>query len=510
MNGVPSSDISNSNLQPGPRRPVRPLVAPAPVAQAPVVMAYRLPQELMLLVRAQQEIMVGPLEGGRALAPPPAELEEYLKLSSRQSVTNPAQIFTMPPSAPGAQPALLLALERICRHIDAYKMAHLSQEGRTILWVEAQFGEPALTSFQTVHQEARATESVSGIGQSSVLYRLLRGMIIMYDNPQARKEADRLLLTLTWQKSGVAATHALVNKIFKAHQALATSTVGRPVPTRVSALTWDDEFRKIEAILPPWALKVIKEHPDNFASREALFNTLYNFAPAEESVPQPLRPVRPGTDKIFQLTDDQCFPCYPADAEEEELEERWQAVLAQMPVEQRGLYALVMAKNGRPLECFRCGKNHRIAQCPEPPTAPEMAGQPAPFYRPRSTPTASMGMPARPAMAPVPYVRPSAINSLPDARYERMEGQLAALTTVMTGILAGQIPARSSPARLEHYASPVMALPLTQPAVLVGGDEAPEGYMALGTAQDGRQLWGLEEDQQPWDRDAARGGAALN
>ena len=110
-------------------------------------------------------------------------------------------------------------------------MAHLSQEGRTILWVEGQFGEPALTSFQTMHQEARATESVSGIGQNSVLYRLLRGMIIMYDNPQARKEADRLLLTLTWQKSGVAATHALVNKIFKAHQALATSTwAGRCLP----------------------------------------------------------------------------------------------------------------------------------------------------------------------------------------------------------------------------------------------------------------------------------------
>ena len=360
MSGGPSSDISNSNLQPGPRRPVRPLVAPAPVAQAPVVMAYRLPQELMLLVRAQQDIMVGPLEGGRALAPLPPELEEYLKLAIRQPATNAAQIFTLPPSAPGAQPALLLTLERICRHIEAYKMAHLSQEGRTILWVEGQFGEPALTSFQTMHQEARATESVSGIGQNSVLYRLLRGMIIMYDNPQARKEADRLLLTLTWQKSGVAATHALVNKIFKAHQALATSTVGRSVPTRVSALTWDDEFHKIEAILPSWALKVTKEHPDNFASREALFATLYAFAPAEEGVPQPLRPVRPGSDKIFQLTDDQavCFPCYPADAEEEELEERWQAVLAQMPVEQRGLYALVMAKNGRPLECFRCGKNH--------------------------------------------------------------------------------------------------------------------------------------------------------
>ena len=113
-------------------------------------------------------------------------------------------------------------------------------------------------------------------------------------------------------------------------------------------------------------------------------------------------------------------------------------------------------------------------------------------------------------MVPVPYVRPSAINSLPDVRYERIEGQIAALTSVMTGILAGQIPARPPAARLEHYAAPVMALPLTQPAVLVGGDEAPGGYMTLGTAADGRPLWGLEEDQQPWDRDAARDVEALN
>ena len=156
MSGVPSSDISNSNLQPAPRRPVRTLAAPAPVAQAPVIMAYRLPQELMLLVRAQQDIMVGPLEGGRALAPPPAELDEYLKMSIRPPVTNAAQMFTMAPHAPGAQPALLKSMERICRHIEAYKMAHLSQEGRAILWVEAQFGDAALTAFQTV-REPRST-----------------------------------------------------------------------------------------------------------------------------------------------------------------------------------------------------------------------------------------------------------------------------------------------------------------------------------------------------------------
>ena len=53
-------------------------------------------------------------------------------------------------------------------------------------------------------------------------------------------------------------------------------------------------------------------------------------------------------------------------------------------------------------------------------------------------------------------------------------------------------------------------MPLTQPAVLVGGDETPDGYMTLGTAQDGRPWWGLEEDQQPWDHDAARGVEALN
>jgi hypothetical protein len=51
----------------------------------------------------------------------------------------------------------------------------------------------------------------------------------------------------------------------------------------------------------------------------------------------------------------------------------------------------------------------------------------------------------------VPHVRPSATNSQPpDARYERMEGQLAVLTLVSM-FIARQIPARPVAAKRSGY-----------------------------------------------------------
>ena len=84
------------------------------------------------------------------------------------------------------------------------------------------------------------------------------------------------------------------------------------MPTRVSALTWDTEIQLIETILPPWALRVVKEHPDGFVTRADLFVTLYTFTPAEEGVSQPLRPVHTG--QVFQLSEDREV-IYTIDAE---------------------------------------------------------------------------------------------------------------------------------------------------------------------------------------------------
>ena len=61
---------------------------------------------------------MAPLEGGRTIALSDDALAEILHLSIRPPVTNTDQIFTMAPHAMVAQPALLLVMERLCRHID--------------------------------------------------------------------------------------------------------------------------------------------------------------------------------------------------------------------------------------------------------------------------------------------------------------------------------------------------------------------------------------------------------
>ena len=64
---VPSSEISNPTLQHYPHRPFQPPVQ-AVQALPPVMAAYRLPHELMLLVQTQQSLNVGAHEGGRTIA----------------------------------------------------------------------------------------------------------------------------------------------------------------------------------------------------------------------------------------------------------------------------------------------------------------------------------------------------------------------------------------------------------------------------------------------------------
>jgi hypothetical protein len=51
----------------------------------------------------------------------------------------------------------------LCRNIHVYNIAHLSEEGRAILWVEATLEDAALVAFQNAHVDASATASTAGI-----------------------------------------------------------------------------------------------------------------------------------------------------------------------------------------------------------------------------------------------------------------------------------------------------------------------------------------------------------
>ena len=157
------------------------------------VPVLRQPQQMMTLLTAQQAVNVGPPDGGLAQELGVDAMAAYLRADGRIPVAATSQVLSAALRAVGAQSALLKVIESLCRHLRAFKMCHLSQEERAVLWVESIFTDAAKTVFQTAAAEDRLQDSTTVIGGGSVLYHTLLNMVALYDNPQAKREGINLL-----------------------------------------------------------------------------------------------------------------------------------------------------------------------------------------------------------------------------------------------------------------------------------------------------------------------------
>ena len=153
---------------------------PAPIMAVPVL---RQPQQMMTLLTGQQAVNAGQVDGGLAQELGADALAAYLRPDGRLPVAATSQVFPAVQRGVGAQSALLKVIESLCRHLHAFKMCHLSQEERALLWVESFFTDTAKTAFGTAAAEARLQDSTTGIGRGSVLYRTLLNMVALNDNP---------------------------------------------------------------------------------------------------------------------------------------------------------------------------------------------------------------------------------------------------------------------------------------------------------------------------------------
>ena len=168
------------------------------------------------------------------------------------------------------------------------------------------------------------------------------------------------------------ATQLHVDAVFLQYQALAAATANNPAATKAPALTWDREYDLIHGILPAWAKKIIVTSPDLFDSRANLWAELHRHEPAEQ--------VSFKSGRLFTipgLEEDDA-----AAGLEEEREKAWRFLL---PPANYGDFdpalalCALMARNGEPLQCFRCKGNHRVVNCPEAPSQAEKDGQPRQF-----------------------------------------------------------------------------------------------------------------------------------
>ena len=117
--------------------------------RAPIMafLVLRQPQQMKTLLTAQQVVNAGPAYGGLAQELGADALAAYLRPDGRIPVAATSQVFSAAPRGVGAQSALLKVIESLCRHMRAFKMCHLSQEERAVLWVESFFTDAAKTAF---------------------------------------------------------------------------------------------------------------------------------------------------------------------------------------------------------------------------------------------------------------------------------------------------------------------------------------------------------------------------
>lgn len=71
-------------------------------------------------------------------------------------------------------------IHRIMTHIIASKYFYVEYENQVLDWLEDQFKGRAAVQFRIVLREAKRVATTTGIGQNSVLYRVLRDMLLAY------------------------------------------------------------------------------------------------------------------------------------------------------------------------------------------------------------------------------------------------------------------------------------------------------------------------------------------
>ena len=112
-----------------------------------------------------------------------------------------------------------------------------------------------------------------------------------------------------------------------------------------------------------------------------------------------------------------------------------------------------LARNGRPISCYRCGEHHFLRECLAAKSAEELQGLPPPWPRQQPHPSQITRHVPRPEGAPVPYERPgggatvpgaqtfvTGLNALPgedmDRRFKQLEQGQAQLTAMLAAALS--------------------------------------------------------------------------
>ena len=205
--------------------------------------------------------------------------------------------------------------------------------------------------------------TTTGIGQHSVLYRVLRDMLLAY--PAHALKASIMLKKqeqLVWDPTKSSAeTHAKWMTYYESYdRAVALTANLEDVTLIVPAQDWATRFIEMQDVFPPWVMAMIINHPGRFTIMTTCWAAI-NTEALRQAAGR-----KQNSTRVFQLGDG-------ARMGELDYVDDFQPYYEEVCT---GAGLALCAMGGKP-GCWRCGdENHLRGDCPHPSSPAELNGSP--------------------------------------------------------------------------------------------------------------------------------------
>jgi hypothetical protein len=370
-------------------------------------------------------------------------------------------------------------------------------EAVALEWLAGQFTGRAADKWTRIVAAARVTPTTSGIAHNSVLYRCLRDMVLTYPAVGIKAELRmRKLRDLPWRRQDtVVQTASRITAYYEAVQRAAELTRDLDVTLRVPVQDWPTRLTEMQGYFPGWATQLVADYPARFTSEQSCWAAL-----VDEAARKAAGKAMGAAGGLAQLgcgipytVGDLDYDPYPSPA----------GLFAPAGAFYEDAGYLHDGGGGslapmRVPGCWRCGdKNHHRKDCPHSASAAELSGAPVNQWAkipppPSSSPSRADGVPPVAVASrrwssmgppPPPTTVAQAADSVTKEDLVRLEQLLVAKINALT-MVQGAPP--SAVAQMAAATPPTAS----QPPLIVGGQQCPEGYVFVGTHPHGGSIWG--------------------
>ena len=351
---------------------------------------------------------------------------DYLLRAGFQA-SKPTSTFSAGTAEANARPSLIAHVRDISRYLVSNGLLLLQHASRALDVVLSSFHGEAKTTMRELVETAETT-CTGHFMERSPLYVALDAMLKAYELPRAAALMEAEVSRFRW-KSSVHLTKQAFETLWKKAVQVAMDTADNSELERFSAPEWSGNGGWLKKVLKPqfptWVMDLRIMHERAFDNSDTFWKLLEKAEPPWANIKG-----------LHALGED--------DAPDEDA-----------AADAGSLFSL--ARNGKPISCYRCGEHHFLRECLAAPSAEERQGLPQPWPRQQPHPSQMTRQVPRPEGAPVPYERPgggatvpgaqtfvTGLNALPGEdigrRFQQLEQGQAQLTTMLAAALSRVAP----------------------------------------------------------------------